>query len=661
VSETWVSPEQVARLLGVSRRSIFERLRAGEFETRAAATSRNGRPRREILLSSLPASAQFEYAAQWMGSAATAETPRPDRERGIVPEHLKAKVEERLRAIEEGPVKSGVPDRTLREWKRRSARGEAALAPKLREDEGVSRRFRDNPRAAAFIQAKYLGEKLSAQLAHDALSREWKTVGDRGGVPSYDAVRKFLRRIPKVTETLARVGKRAAIAQCGPYVIRGRCAAMDCWVADHRVHDVFVYNTLFPEVPPGKAYRMWMTAIVDMGTQKMVGCVWAPTPSSRTICSAIRMGVAQFGFPKSFYCDNGKDFQSVARFLEANSIAVTSALPFNPRSKPIEAFFTRFSKRFDRMWGAGYCGGQPALRSEACGEAQKQHERYCAGKEEKTLFYPDVLFIDGALQFIEEYNAAPQERLDRKSPNQIFDQQWPPTNRHAVDRRQLDQLFWQRDERTILQGGCVELNKVRYEPTDEGFMRLSLIQGKHAMIARDPYNLAAAVAFDLETGEFLGELQVQELVAQTPHGRFSVDGIRAQARRKSKIIKHSRDYLAAVQAIAVANGWKSEPERLLDRALAARTGTDNRLLAAVPGAGAGDTPPPPPRAALPELAPMFVSDTVIDLGEIELEDSAAPGAPGTAPIGPKRAQRELPPSPFVSDGVQSLLDLPEDE
>jgi hypothetical protein len=598
-----------------------------------------------------------------MGSAATAETPRPDRERGIVPEHLKAKVEERLRAIEEGPVKSGVPDRTLREWKRRSARGEAALAPKLREDEGVSRRFRDNPRAAAFIQAKYLGEKLTAQLAHDALSREWKTVGDRGGVPSYETVREFLRRIPKITETLARKGERAAIAQCGPYVIRGRCAAMDCWVADHRVHDVFVYNALFPEEPPGKFYRIWMTAIVDMGTQKMVGYVWAPTPSSRTIGSAIRMGVAQFGFPKSFYCDNGKDFQSVARFLKANSIAVTSALPFNPRSKPIEAYFTRFSKRFDPIWGAGYCGSRPGLCSEACREAQKQHERYLAGKEEKTLFCRDVDFIGAAMQFIDEYNAAPQERLDRKSPNQIFDQQWPPTNRHAVDRRQLDQLFWQRDERTILQGGCVELNKMRYEPTDEGFARLSLIQGKHVMIARDPYNLAAAVAFDLETGEFLGELQPQQLVAQSPNGRLSVDGIKAQARRKSKLMKYSRSYLAALEMIANASGWKPEVERLLDRALAARTGTDNRLIgAAAPGAGTGQ--PPPARAALPYVGPWCVGDAVKamdDLGEFELEDSAAPSAPGAATFEPKRAQRELPPSPFVSDAVGELLALDEDE
>jgi hypothetical protein len=191
-----------------------------------------------------------------------------------------------------------------------------------------------------------------------------------------------------------------------------------------------------------------------------------------------------------------------------------------------------------------------------------------------------------------------------------------------VDRRTLDQLFYERDARVVKQGGCVELNNLRYEPTDESFGALSAkwnpVKPEEVMIARDPWDLGTAIAFDPASGGFIGELRIQQTVEQTPHGRLSIDGIRATARRKTALYRSAALYLAGVDAMAAANGFKSAFDSLLERAGARATGTDGRAM--------------------------------------------LPHAPGAAEFEPKRMQRrELPASPFVSDSVQKLLDISEDE
>jgi len=357
--------------------------------------------------------------------------------------------------------------------------------------------------------------------------------------------------------------------------------------------------------------------------------VWSPSPSSQTINSAVRMGIAQAGFPANLYWDNGKDFQAVARaltvLLEAQQVSITNALPFHPRSKPIESYFTRWSFRFDRRWRPAYAGNKPSNCPPECRGAQKLHADWLAGKRETTPLPNDKDFIIAALQFAVEYNDTPHESLKGRTPNQVFDEQHPTSARQRVDRRLLDRLFWRRDNRTVLAGGCVELDRVRYEPTEESFGMLAMLCGRHVLVCRDPYDMGEAIALDGESGEFLGELRVQERVDQAPQGRITQDAIRAAMRRERGFKRACAQYQAAIEAIATGAGWKPEREALLDRARAARTGTDGRavsenlLRGAAPGAGAVEGTAP--RPALPALAPAFVSDGVDDdFGPVELEE-----------------------------------------
>jgi len=411
---------------------------------------------------------------------------------------------------------------------------------------------------------------------------------------------------------------------------------MDWWVSDHREFDVLVRNTIFaePEKKRDQAYRLWLTALYDWGSRKIVGFCIAPTPSSRTINSAIRMAALSHGFPANFYWDNGEDYKKVRRDLELialsegaqallqhQHIGITSAIPKRPRSKPIESWFARWSKRFDVLWRPAYVGNAPGNRPESADESQKQHAKYLAGERGESPLPTDAEFILATVQWIEEYNETRLEALDHRTPNEVMEEAHPERRRQKVNPRLLDILFSERTKRIVQKGGCVQLDGMRYEPTDESLFALDARWKCEVAILRDPYNLGEAVAAEAETLQFIGALRIQEFVAQCPNGQITRDQIKAAMRRERGLRKGYAEYLATLSAIAANQGWKTEREALVERALA-RTGTDGRLLAdAAPGARGGPAQPPRVRRA---AQPAFVSDAVEEdkdfFSGVKLED-----------------------------------------
>ena len=410
--------------------------------------------------------------------------------------------------------------------------------------------------------------------------------------------------------TLAHEGKQAYVGKCSPFIQRGPVPVMEWAISDHRRFDVLVRNTLFDHVPAEHLYRPWKTLLYDWGSRKIVGFCFAPTPSSRTINSSNRMAFTQYGFWQNLYWDNGKDYVKSRVLLEEISlsvelqgllhqqqIGVTSALPKHPRSKPIEAYFTRWSRRFDPLWKPAYVGRAPGVCPEVCREAQKQHAEYLAGKTHQTPMPTDAEFFRAAIQWIEEYNNSPLESLDHRSPNEVFDAAQPPEKRQPVDRRALDLLLSERVTRTVLQGGCVDMDRMRYEPADNvSLARLDPLLGHKVTVLRDSYNLADAVAVEAETMVFLGELRVQQFVAQCPNGHITRDQIQAALRTQRALQRAYQEWLGLLGAISTAHGWKSERQALLDRA----TGTDPALATAAPGArdprASRALPPAPPQS-----------------------------------------------------------------
>lgn len=670
MADIWLKGEECFRLLGCSK-SHFKRV-AKDWKWRPAdQPARNGRLPREYALSSLPAPAQLKYAKASGQQQAVIAKPSnvlplfAKAEEPIValPEEVKDLAHQRLEALQPlldfrrrknghrpvVPLPDGrkvdtlnglaewvavqhrISPRTLYRWLDRFDEGGiAALADPPRKDKGQSRYFSSHPLAAEFLRHKRLNEALSGQMCWEALLRDWKKIGESGDTPSYSTVAAFLCTLPEPLKVLAREGKEAYERKCSPYVQRAPVDAMAWWISDHRQFDVMVRNTLFAELRPDEPYRVWFTAIMDWGSRKIVGWCFAPSPSSRTISSALRVAALDYGFPKNFYWDNGKDYQKVREQLEQITLSpeaaavldregvrrvdVTSALPFHPRSKPIEAHFTHWSKRFDVLWRSSYLGNKPGNCPEVARAAQALHQKYLKGKRASSPLPTDAEFILAAIQAIDEYNDKPHRSLQHRTPNEVMEEQYPERHRRSANPRLLDVLFGERTVRVVRQGGCVQLDNMLYEPDDASLFAMDLRKGQSVMVLRDPYNLGEATAADPETMQYVGSLRIQELVAQAPGGRITRDQIQAGMRKQRALRRGYGEYLAALGAMATSLDWRTEREELMARALA-NTGTDARTVAAA-APGASRALPRERRAARQPSQPAFVSDAVAADAEI---------------------------------------------
>jgi transposase InsO family protein len=671
LAEIWILRGALQRLLGLSKSQINRTASGQNWKWRMSETrGANGKHEREYLLGSLPAEAQMKYATENSalvktssnalapGSLPLFEQAESPAARAAIPEHLEPQARERYNAIAHlidyrartngtrpsltlGGKKirntndlaahlaktHEVCESTIWSWYRKFKKGGFnALPDGARSDAGKSRFFLEHPKAAAWIQSKYLVEGLdNAYLIWEALQRDWAKIEHKGQPPSYPTVRTFLSSLPKPMRTLALVGPEAYHSQHSPFILRSDMPAMDWWILDHRMFDVLVRNTLFDELPREKAFRLWLTAIYDWGSRKIVGFCLAPTPSSRTINSALRLAILQYGFPRNFYWDRGEDFKKVRRDFEAIALSdganallagqrlanITCALPKHPRSKPIESYFSRWAKRFDILWRASgaYIGNKPGNCPESGRIAQHQHALYLKQKRSTSPLPADSQFILSAIQWMDEYNSTRLESLDHRSPNEVMDEQFPLATRPQVNPRALDLLFSERVERVIGRGGSVQLDRMSYEPTDESLCAFSAREGRKVWILRDPYNLSDATGVDIESPQqFIGELHVQFPMEQSPNGYRTRDQIQARMRRERGLKRGYADFIEFLRGMGQAQGWRTEAELLLDRG--SRTGTDNRALPAGAAPGARS------QRALPErVAPdsPFVDDAAANV------------------------------------------------
>lgn len=668
--EQWAAAGQIAAALRVTKSRARQRARAEKWPSRPGPKGRNGKAETEYLV---PPDVQLELlnsvqALVARPDSAAAESqqtdlrPPTDEERAWIsallpllplrrekrPHYALAKEIAAQMTAKLGTPCS--PALVLKNCDKLIDTGR--VLPKQRSDKGEHFRAYDpitRERIQALVEAKYFGERLSIWRTCEALVREWPKISSADDPPSYDAVREYLNSLPEPLKIYSREGEKAFNDRCAPYIQRDhyKVAVMDCWIFDHSEHDVWVIDDLHPE-NFGEATRLWLTAIMDMRSRKIVGRVWCPTPSSHSIASAIRVALLSCGgAPRTVYIDNGKDFQKIGRLgLSADTEGLLArigstpvyCLPYHPQSKSVERFFGTLRSRFDGLWKPFYCGPSPSKRPEDCAAMLKQHELFKKGKLARSPLPPASEFVKLAAFWIEEYNAEHRhsgQAMNGRTPNQVFDEGYPPERRQPVNPRDLDVLLWDRVKRRVTEGGCVTIDKARYEPADpQAVAGLFMQIGRDVLIARDPYNLGEAVAID--DGRFIGALRSETLLAQGPQSHALV---RESMRQRRQLRRGVRDYMAFLAAQSHALGVPTELEALRERAGLAMTGTDGRALPA--GAAPGARLALPKRAefdspfvddaaakviaALNEsrtgLAPAFVSDApAIDISNLELEE-----------------------------------------
>ncbi|HLJ89549.1 MAG TPA: helix-turn-helix domain-containing protein [Candidatus Angelobacter sp.] len=639
---------QLRQITGWSDRHIRRQASAGQIETRVDGGSK------KFVAGSLPSQLQLRISRHKIkndalalcgGSAVTPSSLSTEKVEivALTPQG-RQQAEQRLQIIQplidfiqhkhDGNLKSviqriaaehGLSRSTIFDWRQRYKKGGfTALADRGRSDRGSSRFFDSHPEAAGFAINKYLNERLSIQLIHDALVREWNRLGngERDNPPNYKTLRCFLQGLPEFIKVGSREPVREFNERFVPFLLR-KIEAKRCneyWISDHMLHDVWVRNDgVFGELETNEALRPWLTCITDMRSRKVVAAVWCSTPSSNSISSALRMAICKFGLPEKLYIDNGKDYQKVSKQIPGLSpeaggvlyrLGVEShhCLPHHPQSKQIESFFRTLHQRFDVMYPT-YAGKSPKHRPEQCEEALREHKRLLKlGKGDQSPLPPVSQFIEEANWWINgEFNATfphSGQGMRRQTPDAVYESELPLESLQPVHPADVAELFWDRQRRTVGEGGCVRLFNAIYEPADADSRAAMIFQietgSGEVLIACDPLNVGKAIAYDLH-GKMLGWLTAQELLI---HGETSQQQISQSMRLRRSMMREVKRYRAAIERSRTIAGDVTEIEALRQRA--ARKAKPEPHILALPAANAVNASPQRFHAA--EIADQFISE-----------------------------------------------------
>jgi hypothetical protein len=397
--------------------------------------------------------------------------------------------------------------------------------------------------AGKYLAGLYLRDNLSFLACHEAVLREQARF-DWQHPPSYSAVRRWLRSWPKVVRDYARMTLQQWSNAHRPYATRDyrSIGVHDWWNLDHGQFDFWAYNCfleewgryVFPDAEPNAPLRMYLTAVQDVRSRRIVGYAFSVNPGSTAIMSAVNMAVRETGTaPRCGLTDRGKDFLKTTakgegariegalwrliRTFHGEQGRVVAAIGRNPQSKPVERFFGTMRSRLDELVHSR-CGNAPHRRPDLAEELRARHLAWVKeGAQGVSPALPGADVAIGAfIGWLGWYHGQHRHRghaMDRRTAEQVYRAGWPlqqeQAARAALDLKLLEEFLWNRQPCAVRRGR-VRLLGQDYEPADgESRARLLAWDGdpRKVEVACDPNQPDYAVAFDPETGERLGALE----------------------------------------------------------------------------------------------------------------------------------------------------------
>lgn len=482
---------------------------------------------------------------------------------------------------------------TIWRWKKAySEGGFNALARTVRADKGSSKFFTKFPAAAQLVSSIWLKPHQTVALAYNALMREHAVLDIAPHeLPSYETVRAYLESIPAPAKVLTRQGERAHDAKMSLYTQRQYTdiRANGIWVADHMIHDVEVRNDCFYGVDENAPMRLRFSAIEDLRSRKIVGYCWVPEGNSRAITTALRNAVKRYGPCDTFYCDNGKDYQKVAKgahpgfqkdwvegdvaqiqksgVLQQLGISVQFCIPYHPQSKSIERLFRTLHLKFDALF-PHYTTGSAYTRPDQTVVAMAMHRKLLKmDRANESPLIPASHFIRMATAWIEQdYNAQHSHNgrgMNGRTPDDVFNELYPLDVRRTVDPAVLEGLLWERKKVTV-RNMAITLNKRRYMASSpESSAAMYLKNTEEVLVCYDPHDLDQAIVADLD-GRKIAEIQAEVLL---PHSAEAGPMIAASMQERKRLKKATVSTVRRINDNVANMGFKSDLERLHERAL----------------------------------------------------------------------------------------------
>jgi hypothetical protein len=622
---TWLLPEQVAPLMGVSPRHVRRLAKNGKLVSRREPRGRNANAV-SISETSLPPAARAKLLggqASELAPVVQLEADQAGRSYSDAPASVRQRAELRLEAVH--GLAQAIPSRgeqrisdverafvatfhrehpamkisvkSLRRWSEAFRAG--GIDALVDGNDGSARRghFNIPPDAQRHFFTTYLDatRNLTVKAAiletrAEGLKRGWKL--PRRDDPFY----RYARSIDSLAKALRKTSVDSPETVLDS-VLRGQEQPYRTLQSDHHIVDVFVSceGAVCGEGRCQAGHRPWWTPMMDVGSRKIISYqISLDVPNSTRILDAFRLAVEREGLPERFYVDNGKDFRKATgkakyklspdeqTFLDnrfrALGVSVTWAKPYNAQAKAIERLFKTF---VDQHWRSfeSYVG--------ALGERSEHADHLYRHPELLPTF---AQFCAELALRVELYNSTPHRGvgMSGRTPAEAFAQQ--RIARRDPDPAAFALVFWQCETRVLDRHGLRVAGRL-YRLEDPDGSVASRYYKQQVRILIDPQDLSRAIVCSIDE-RFLCPAVERELathdfgdaVTQREHERVQRHNktLRRRAnagddvaRRQLEMLKRPPARLAALRML-VAERRGNEAQ------IATATGTEAASTVVVP-------------------------------------------------------------------------------
>ena len=317
--------------------------------------------------------------------------------------------------------------------------GVGGLLRPIRSDKGKSE---FNPEIINFITDAYCTKK------HTSVRKIWEmtvrfTKEKAFPAPSEKTVSRFIKDISNLVKVYTRRGNKEYRDRMEPIGRRMRVLAPGVrYCADHHQLDISAWNQLKKTL--GLDFvrdedRPWITVVMDLYNNDVVGWVLTWQPNAESIALALRRAFLFRGICQELLIDNGKDYLSarIEAVCASPGIIIRKCERYHGKSKPLERWFRILEERLISEL-AGYVGNKPANRPENV-------------KAELELIELERVFD---LWNSREYRNMKSKALGNKSPNELWVKALADGHVPRIpDVRSLDLLLMISQERKVFRDG----------------------------------------------------------------------------------------------------------------------------------------------------------------------------------------------------------------
>ncbi len=250
-----------------------------------------------------------------------------------------------------------------------------------------------------------------------------------------------------------REGNKAFDEKCLPAILRDYESIManEAWCSDGHTVNLFVINDLLPE-KYGEIVRPQVVMWKDIRSRKIMGYEVDISEKTETVWKAFAKSIKNNNYylPQHILVDNGSAYKNKQSLGTEDWEGLYSrlgvdehfAIPYNAKSKPIEAFWRWFDSYVSRML-PGYTG----RNNQAMPEETKK-----LVKTKKLLKMSEfVALLEEKIDDFNNMTGHQGHGMEGRSPNQVFKQTKIQTKR--LSEKEFATLFLERKTAKVYRDG----------------------------------------------------------------------------------------------------------------------------------------------------------------------------------------------------------------